>query len=763
MKNNISAKLSTKSLTFKPNKPPVSFEVSVNNDSDRFANFQLEIEAAGEKGDSDYRWYRLEPEIAAAQPHGSTTHFQVFIFDTPIPGFVGTINLIIKVFSPQLGEERRLSLRLQIERDQKPNLLSIELPVRDYQVYPGNTVDIKIKLRNMGQQPANITLNFAGIDPSWLVGSQQRRLSINAGSYKELAFPCQPPSVAQAPSDIYPFKIEATSHNSFPASGEGNLEVLPVGFIKFNTPQNRKTLPKGKTWLRLPDWKSKTVNYELLFKNASNLSQEISLQVQGRDSRKCIFKKQPETINLELAKTAKIDLGVTTKPPWLGIGKTLLLEARPELYDQRLGSTDPATQTLELKVLPIIPLWLQLLLALLALLLALLWPKEIPHHLSAVNSVQIYGSGELAVSGSDDCTLRLWKIDNRKLEPKTIALESAKKYEEICNKRHRTKGLFAKDKSGVNVVRLVPPNEKIVAVGLDNGTIKFINSLAPKNRPKFQDLDAVDDKVFDLTFTSTSDSIHLFAGYGSGKLRIWSREKANGSWQKKPKVLDLRSRLEKKLGLSSFEIYALDVSRDGKYLIVAGRFRLFFKLPVDKLLSNNSLEDFTDFSLQKLTNKNIGGASGQKTRITGLDFAASGNSRYKNILATSDTEGYIAIWNLDECKLLDNSEQKYYQDVDCKYLEKWEVKPFTPINSLKFSEDRKYLVSGGDNGRVLVWYLKSNFELDRSKSDFPKGKTIKPISKEQINSIDLKSHEDTGKGFVISGSQDHQVRLHKID
>ena len=765
-KNTISAKLSTQNLTFQPNKPPVTFEVSVNNDSDSFVNFQLEIEAAGKKGDSDYRWYRLEPEIAAAQPPGSTTKFQVFIYDTPIPGYIGTVSLIVKVFSPQLGEERRLSLRLQIERDQKPNLLSIELPVRDYQVYPANTVEIKLKLRNNGQQKANVTLNFTGIDPSWLIGNQQRRLSINAGSYKELAFPCQPPSVTQAPSDIYPFIIEATSHNSFPASGQGNLEVLPVGFIKFSTPQSRKTLPEKNRWL--PDWKSKTLTYELVFKNASNLSQEISLQIQGRDWRKCTFKKRPKTINLDLAKTAKIDLKVTTKRPLLGIGKTLFLEARPELSDQRLGSTDPATQTLELEVLPIIPLWLQLLLALLLALLMLLWPREMPQHLEAVNTVRLDARGELAVSGSDDCTLRTWKIDNLKLEPDERALGTDKKHQRICAKTHITKGLFATVEEivnkrskvrKVNVVRFVPPRKDLVAVGLDTGAIQFIDLLNSKNRTELQDTNNLDDKVFDLTFTD--DALHLFAGYGSGKLRIWSRTKPNGKWQGSPKILDLRKKLES----SSFEIYALALSPDEESLIVAGTFRYFFKIPIDKLKSNTSLEDFNDFSLQRLQDApNIGGSSGVNAKIWALDFASDSS---KNILATSDTEGYITIWNLDEDEDKEfqpnrDREQKSYRSGNFSLFQLWRIEPKTAIRSLKFSKDRKYLVSGGDDGRVAVWYLNNDFMLDKVKSEYPNGRTIKPISKELINSIDLTTSQDGGGGFAVSASEDNQVRLHPI-
>ena len=763
--NNISAKLSTENLTFRPSKPPVTFEVTVNNDSDRIANFQLEIEAAGEKENSDYQWYRLEPEVAAAQPHGSSTEFQIFIFNTPIPGYVGTVNLTVKVFSPQLGEERRLLLRLQIERDQKPNLVSVELPVRDYQVYPGNTVDILVKLRNMGQQPASITLDFAGIDSSWLLGSQQRRLSVKPGYHQEVSFPCQPPSVAQAPSDIYPFRVEATSHNSYPASAEGNLEVLPVGFIKFSTPQSRKTLPEKNKWL--PDLKSKSVSYELIFKNASNLRQEINLQVQGRDSRKCTFKKHPETVNLDLGQTAKIDLEVTTKRPWFGIRKILLLEARPELSDQRLGSTDPATQILEIKVLPIIPLWLQLLLLL--LLLLALFPRETPpQHLAAVNSVRISGNGELVVSGSDDCTLRLWKIDNRKLEPDDKAIGWDKKDVKICREIHKTKGLLFDAKKIVRVVKFVPPYEKLIAVGLDNGKIKFINSLAPNNKPKLQEVDK-GDRVFDLTFTN--NALNMFAGYGSGKLLIWSREK-DSTWQEEPKVLDLQD----KQALSSFQIYALALSPDQKYLIVAGNFRRFLKIPVNKILDSKSLENFNDISLQKFENADIGGNAGRGDIVWGLDFA---NYDGKKILATSDSNGYIAIWDLDKCNPFSNNDQKNSQglkEVNCQILEQWQVKSKSKqgnnnkyiaqnqIRSLKFSQDRNYLVSGGDDGRVAVWYFKDDgsFKLDEIKSEGREGKTIKAESNSKINSIDLRSISDR-QGYAISGSKDSQVRLHRIE
>ncbi|WP_414625111.1 hypothetical protein [Calothrix sp. CCY 0018] len=740
MKNNlISASLSTQNLIFRPTEPPVSFEVTVNNDSDRFANFQLEIEAAGEKQSSEYRWYRLEPEIAAAQPHGSSTKFQVFIFNTPIPGFVGTVNLMVKVFSPQLGRECRLLLRLQIERDKSPNLISVELPVREFQVYPVNTVDILVRLRNMGQQPANVVLRFAGIDSSWLMGSAERRLSINPGLQAEVTFQCQPPSVVQAPSQIYPFSVEATSPNSYPANAAGNLEVLPVGFIKFSTPQHRQTLPPGSRWLL--DWKSKTVVYELLFKNASNLRQEINLQIQGRDWRKCTFKKYPETANLDLGQTAKINLEVSKKRPWIGIGKTLLLEARPELFDQRLGSTDPATQSLELEVLPIIPLWLQLAIAaLIAALLALLLRQSPPQHQASVNSVRVSGTSSQVVSGSDDCTLRVWRIGTSTLKPDETVGSNVQPLK-TCGRSHKPQGLLEITNNPIRVLRFVPVENDIVAVGLDNGVIELRNIPTGRKISQLQDSQDFGDRVLDLAFTT--DSLNLFSGYGSGKLRVWSRSLVNEQWQTEPKVFDIKKQQK---ALTDFQIRALTLSPDDKSLIIAGNFRRFLVLPVNQILSSNLLKDL---SVQKTAQD--GQSEGQEDYIWGLAFAPNSNSPENKILATSDSLGFITTWDLKQCNPArieqDNS------DLNCKLLARWQDESQSFVRSLAFSEDSSYLVSGGDDGRVVVWYLKDDYTLDKTKS--PNGKTIYKSDK-KINSIDVKNN------FVISGSEDFQVRLHRI-
>ncbi len=740
-KSVINASLSTQNLTFRPGDAPVSFEVTVSNDSDRFVNFQIEMAAAGETRNTGYRWYQLEPEVAAAKPPGSTTIFQIFVFNTPIPGFVGTVNLMVRIFSPQLAQQCRLVLRLKIERDNRPTHLSVELPVREFQVYPRNSADIPVRVRNLGQQPTEVVLRFTGVDPSWVTGSAERRLSLDPGGLAEATFQCQPPSVVQAPSQNYPFTIEAVSNNGYPTSAEGNIEVLPVGFIDFTITQKHLKIPSKSAWL--PDWKSDTASFELLFKNASNLNQQINVQVQGRDWRKCSFKRHPEIANLRLGETSKVILDVKTKRPWVGIGKTLLLEAKSELSDQRLGSTDPATQTLEVKTLPIIPLWLQLAaIALLAALLAwILQPRGVMHTRS-VNSVRFSGIGSSVLSGSDDCTLRFWRIGADSLDPDDTVTSTERL---ACDKSQQPKGLMAITDDAVQVLRFMPVQNNRAAVGLDNGVIELRDVPSGEKISELQDLKdpkAKGDRVFDLAFTS--NSLNLFSGYGSGKVRVWSRSATNNDFLPEPQVIDVQSTLK----LSGFQVRALNLSPDAKTLVISGNFKRFMFWQWNPTQSD---QQFPDLSVQNL--EKLDPLVGREDYIWGLAFVP--NSAEK-ILATSDSAGFITIWNLNQCQTLKNpNPQEKFNELNCSPLDRWSASK-TSVRSLAFSEDGNLLVSGGDDGRVVVWYLTPEHKLDKTKA--AEGKTIYQSSK-KINSIDLKTNQGT---MIVSGGEDFQVKLHRI-
>ncbi len=194
--NFISASVSPQNHTFRPGGQPVVFKVTVTNDSEQHADFKLEVIPAGANANSE-QWYRLSPEISAAKPPGSSTDFQIIIFASPIAGFVGTASLRIRIISPRLRQERTLVVHLRIEADDLKSV-SVELPVRQFQVYPSNSVDIPVRVRNLGQKPAEVVLRLSGIDSSWLNSGAERRLQLQGNSQVETAFQCKPGTVTQA-------------------------------------------------------------------------------------------------------------------------------------------------------------------------------------------------------------------------------------------------------------------------------------------------------------------------------------------------------------------------------------------------------------------------------------------------------------------------------------------------------------------------------------------------------------------------------------
>lgn len=737
----INASLSTQSITFRPGDPPVSFEVTVINGSDQFAAFQLEVLAPGASRSSGSRWYRLSPEVSAAKPPGGITAFKIVIFDTPLPAFVGTINLTVRIFSPQIREERKLLVRLTIEPYRLSTVLSVELPIQRFQVYPRNSVEIPVRVRNLSPQPVDAVLRFAGLDPSWLPKSAERRLLLDPGAQAETTFQCQPPSATQAPSQDYPFTVEASSHNCPPVRAEGTLEVLPVGFVEFTaTPQQQK-IPSHGGWL--PDWKSKGTVFYLLFKNASNLRQQVNVQLQGSDYQKCTYKMVSEDAELGLGETTKIPLEITTKRPWLGLVKTLRLEVKALLSDQRLGSADPATQTLELQVLPVIPLWLLLaLLALLAALLALLLRPPLIAHTELVNSVRFSGNAVLVVSGSDDCTIRRWQVNGNQLEPRGKFTEGSST---TCNgKPLKPRGVLAVPDKPVRSLRFDPIDEQRVAAGLENGVIQLQDVATGEKKDELTDQrDTTADRVFDLVFTK--DSRFLFSGHGSGKVRVWVRPSPSSKFQLLPaQDLSLSSRL-------NYQVRALALSEDQNILVSAGQYKRL-------ILWDRSRWERSDRKSRpkRVLLQELGGAQGQNDYIWGIAFAPGS----RKLLATSDSDGYITIWNLDQCQVIPNTTSQLNEPVEqkCVVHDRWRAAEMS-VRSLAFDfdlDDRK-LVSGGDDGRVVVWPLTAESKLNRTEAI--NGREIYRGSK-KINSIDLT--KDNQGTMIVSGDDDFQVKLHRL-
>lgn len=725
----VNANLSTQSVTFKPGGSPATFGVTVINGSEQFAAFQLEVLAAGASKSSGSQWYRLTPEVAAAKPPGGVTEFQVEIFDTPLPAFVGTVNLTVRIFSPQLREERKLLVRLIIQPGKISTLLNVELPVQRFQVYPRNSVDIPVRVKNLSPIEVETVLRVEGLNSSWIIGSAERRLLLEAGGQMEISFQCQPPAMTQAPSDDYPLIVKATSRNSPPISVAGILEVLPVGYVGFSATPQKQTLPSHQKLL--PDWQSKTATFQLFFKNTSNLYQQVNVQLQGRDKRKCTYQVVPENADLTIGDTTKVLLNVTTQRPWVGLAKTLRLEARTALADQRLGSTDPTTQTLDLKVLPIVPLWLLLtLLALLAALLALLLIPEPIGHTDIVNSVRFSGDAFSVVSGSDDCTIRIWSVDGNRIDPKGMAI--APNVVGCNGKKPNPRGLLAIIGKPVRTLRFMPKDDDRIAAGLENGEIQFWNVRTRDRENILHDPnDQTSDRVFALVFTE--NSLNLFSGHGSGKLRLWKRPGPGTNFASNPEITDLGKDLK-------YPIRALALSEDENLLVTAGNFKRVI------LMNPNNLEA----NQRQLSTPELNGGDGDY--IWSVDFAPG-----SHILATSDSDGFISLWDLDKCQT--NSPQTQsttnLTQQQCQLRDRWRAAKLS-VRSIAFTIDGSKLISAGDDGKILLWPLTSDQKLDRTKA--PNGEEI-DRGFSQINTIDVT--KDVQGTIVVSGDDAFRVQLHR--
>ncbi len=699
--NLISAKVSAQVLTFKPGGSPATFEVTVINESEQFASFQLEVIAAGADPNPGFLWYSLSPEVSSKKPPGDSTKFYITITDSPVPGFAGMMNLTVRVFSVELRDEERQVVRLLVQEGAGSKLLQLDLPVKKFQASLGQLVEVPVRVRNPNQQTAEVVLSFLGVKPSWLVNGVEQRFKLDPGGQKEVTFSCQPPSViTEAPSGVYPFIIEATHHTGAFARENGTLEVLPTGSLHFSCNPQQQTIPPNGGWL--PPRQSDPVTYELLFENASNLSSSASAQLHGKDRQKCNLEINPSETNLTPGETSKLLLIASKQRPRWGLPQKLLFDVTGVLSDQRLELQND-TQTLELRVRPVIPFWLQLAGVLLALLLLLLlWLWLFRGHTDAVTSVRFNGVADRVISGSDDQTIRSWNV-------KGNSLKSA--------------GVFARMEKAVRVVRYKPVNNDLVAAGLENGEIQLWDVLGDRKEPLESFVNQKDDRVLALEFTKNSR--YLFSGHGSGAVLQWDIEQDLSADNRQ------RNKPVNRLPLD-FAVYALATVGDGdNNLAIAGRY--------NKLMLWN-------FTLNKSRPRPIPyrESGGQDDYIQSLAVALN----KPNLMATADTQGYLTLWDMRQCLV---------KNVNCEVLDQWNTgHGRKPVRSVNLSKDGCYLASAGDDGREVLWPLTPEGIRDPK---FSNGREIGRVSTKTNDVAVILRDKDI---LVVSGSDDHQVRLHSV-
>ncbi|MEH1782786.1 MAG: hypothetical protein V7K67_32060 [Nostoc sp.] len=627
----ITTQISTKEITFEPGGEPVSFDVNVVNNSDHFATFQVELLAAGAKTGKSSNWYNISPEVCTKKPPGDSTQFSIRIIDSPKPGFTGLMTVTVRVFSLELpSSDSRLVIRLIIPGTGSA-APQIDLPNQEFKSYPGENLEISVFLESFNQRASKVTLRLLGLDSSWFPNGIEKRLLLSEGEKIKEVFECQIPSTVEALSDRYTFTIEANQSEAPLVHVQGYLTVLPEGFIDFQCIPLRQKIPEKPGGWR--DRNADTAEYTLQFDNQSNLRQQASVEVSYVEEKKKTLDlrfgildsikskirllKQPETVNepipnsqsqisspefevmpekadLKEGELTQFSLKVRQKRPWLGWTKRKFLQAKAITDDKRIEVHND-TQSLELQVLPVIPEWLQLggfcLVVMLSMALSnwLLWREQ--QHTDTVSTVRFNGLGEEVVSGSNDQTIRRWRVQSNQLAPLGVLLKADK---------------------AVRVVRYRPVNNDKVAVGFENGQIQLFDLLSGKAEPPFTA--RIDDRVFDLMFSK--DSRSLFSGHGSGLVVQWKLDGASSRIFRKQQV--------------GFAVNALALVGEAEsHLAIAGRFN-----------------QLTLWDLK--TNQLHSVSTGSSTNKDYIFTIASSDSK-PNLLVTGDNQGTIKIWNLHPC------------------------------------------------------------------------------------------------------------------
>ena len=718
--NRILTQISTQVLRFKPGKSPTTFEVEVVNQSDQFATFQLEIHAPGGDEIPGARWYRLSPDISTKKPPGDVTQFVVTLVDAPIPGFVGTMTLTVRVFSLELGEEKREVLRLVVEGGTRLIPPIVELPVQSFQSLPGDLVEMPVSVSHTIQQGNEISIKLRGLDPDWLVSGMEQQLKLDANGEAETSFLCQLPITTQTLSKIYPFTIEAAYKGGPPGQAQGTLEILPQGFINFDCAPIQTQIPEQKRGFQ--GWGADFAAYRLQFENESNLPQQVSIQIRSKDQQRCTFQIFPDRTVLAPGKTVQLQLGVRSRRRWWGWIRRLTFEVKAVISDPRLDIRND-TQLLKLSVLPLMRFWMQILAAL--LLLVLLWwaswlnPNNLFWgHQGPVTSVQFNGMANQIATGSNDKTVRRWEVDGF-FNPFV----------------HQEIGIVGTSGKAVRVVRYKPVANDWAAAGLENGEIRIWNLLRKRQTPRAFSYQR-DDRVLDLAFSQGSS--YLFSGHGSGWVLQWdiASDRLNANLKTSIKASNQTEAVslvnQRKV---DFAVYALALAgKRGQNLAIGGRF--------NQLMVWNWLQD----SLRPLPYPYKGG---QGDYLTSLDTALY----QPYLLATGDTQGYITLWDLRQC--LDE------QEGICTPVDQWrQGHDGKPVRSVALSEDGCYLASGGDDGQVMLWPLTAG---GKRNLDFFDGQLMsRSVGRKRFNSVDVKVVQRKvvkQEVLVTSGSDDTQVRV----
>lgn len=718
-KKQIITELSSRQVSLNASQTTDGFYVTVYNDSDRFASFQLRLLAAGVLPDVNKSWYRLTPSVSSKIPVGDSTRFKIEIFDLPpiAQQFRGAIDLTVEVTSRELESQYdRQPLRLLAEgfQGQPPNL---SLIVPSIQTSPGERVGIVAQVHNPMRSPQEMTLRLSGLPDRWFPEGILQTLVVPFGKPLQVRFECEVPAPMEAPSQIYPLQLEATGR--FPTVvTTGQFHILPAGEVLFACEPSEAAIPEV-----LGRWQNPTqgtATFGLQFENRSNLEPMVQFRVRDlKPKRRRFWQKSrspeaepvpallPPGVSLAESSALPLPVGSSTIPlyiqrrlPWLGWARLHRFEVAAQPLESPIP-LQPETQTLQVHLFPVIPLWLQILGTLLALGLGTLawFLLTDPGHRGPVNSVQFNGQGTEVVSGSDDQTFRRWRVEGKQLHSQSHS----------GNLRR-----------AIRVIRYRPVNNDQVALGFENGEIQIANLLTGERSRLTPDKD---DRVFSLVFSR--DSRTLFSGHGSGLVLQWDVTRLVPEQTIPQRAYNTRL---------TIETMAL-VGNEDRYLAMGGRYNRFLLMDINP---NGNPGANTAATLE------VPYPAGSPT-----DYISSFSvaEQQPNRLAIADNQGRISLWDTQAC--LQNRGR-------CAPTEKlWLGHAGSPVRSVALSADSCFLASAGDDGQVKLWALDG--QGMRRSSDL-EGRVLAQLNK-PVNTVDI--IETRGEIWVTSGGDDRRVRLYR--
>jgi WD40 repeat protein len=740
MISHVKAEISKRQLRLAPDDSPRF--VAENERSEREFD---ELWAHGTEEHPKVQWYEVEPDICAKKPPGARTTFHVVITKAPIPTYDTNVDLTVRVFSvdaDHLSTEEKVLLA--IAHPQKS--LKLFLPIEELTVYPGNRLDIPALVYNLSPRSRAVTVRLLEIDKSWFSQGIEKEIHLGAGESEKVEFSCIPPRSPNTKSTQYNFTAEvfetAAEGNINSESASGSIEVLPYGSVRFDCVEQLQRIPGREAYRG-----DIGACYDLQFENQSGSDQQVNIKVEETNQKP--FKSTfPQDLKLKTAEERTVSLQIEKARAWLGREQRLFLQVTPSLTHPESGMTNelitsnPTTRTLELRVRPLVPFWLQLIGGLVGLLWLLILAIDSGKHGAPVNSVRLISNSATVVSGSSDATIQRWQVlswlGNRLWKQEKIANDTTR---------------------AVRVIREIPAHEGEIAAGLENGDIQLWR-VSPPDELKFNP-EHIGDRVFDLAFTQ--DSQYLFSAHGSSTIRQWAMQSSLSSRD------DTLTRPFKKVSIPNTAISALAVSDQGNqpWVAIAGQYnRLALWSPTKKIGQGSETIYVFNYSWDKLSELNPGFelVSGQYDYINSLAIA-KGNP---NILVTADNKGLITTWSisrLQSCALSQNSSLESAKDtfkntvkfVSCEgaILAQWNAggEKHQSVNAIAITQDGRYLVSAGDEGKILLWQLDENGQLTK-----PSPLRTKFLGT-RLKSVDIQQ-PDKQHVLIASDAPGNQVKLY---